>query len=677
MRKPKSRQQVAQLRDKAIGLHRRGDLRGAQAAYVKYLKLAPHDGEVLGYLAITRFEQGYPSAALDLMQRAINSTPSDAGLKFNYATMLYKLQRFNEAELILKDCLQRDPELDVAAMTLGLVLLETGRLAEAIDHFTSAAKRWPKHASMLFNLAIAFRRDYQFENAELAFQRACALAPTDIEFRLQFAKQLYRNKKFPAAIEQYSSILKHQPENVAARSGLMLARLRICDWTNYQTESEMLLAALDHPPPESRSQTNNGAPSPYLITLISGDASACFKAARAASHTLTSTTVPRTTSARRANTGKIRLAYVSADFREHATAYLISELIELHDREKFEVVGISYGPIEKTPMRQRMETAFDKFVDVSNLSSPQIAHAMKQLELDIAIDLQGFNQHNRMEIFAKRPAPIQVLYLGWPGTSGSACYDYVLADPIVIPRENAHNFAENPIWLPGPYQPNDRNRKVSELPPTRAECGLPDNAFVFSCFNNAFKITPEIFDVWMRILKAVPNSILWLLDSAAEGRENLREAAVLRGVEPERIVFAPRASNPDHLARHAHIDLVLDTLPYNAHTTASDALWMGIPILTCTGSSFAGRVATSLLTACQLPELITADIAAYENTAVQLAHNPSALRTLKSKLQSSRHTSALFDTPRTVQHVEHAYAAIISRHANGEPPSPLDLSSLN
>lgn len=677
MAKPKSRQQVAQLRDKAIGLHRRGDLRGAQAAYIKYLKFVPHDAEVLGYLAITRFEQGYPGAALELMQRAVNAAPNDAGLKFNYAAMLYKLQRFNEAEPILRDCLQSDPELDVASMALGLVLLETGRLAEAIDHLTSATGRWPEHANMFFNLAIAFRRNYQFENAELAFERACALAPADNEFRLQFARQLYRNRKFTPAIEQYSAILKHDPKNVAARSGLMLARLRICDWTNYQSESEILIAALDHAPPDSPSHTTNGAPSPYLITLISGDASACLKAARAASSMITASTAPRTSSARRADTDKIRLAYVSADFREHATAYLISELIELHDRAKFEVVGISYGPNERTPMRQRMESAFDKFVDVSHLSTAQIANTMKQLELEIAIDLQGFNQHNRMEIFAKRAAPVQILYLGWPGTSGSAFYDYVLADPIVIPRENAHHFAENPIWLPGPYQPNDRNRKVSEPPPTRADCGLPDNAFVFSCFNNAFKITPEIFDAWMRILKAVPNSILWLLDSMPEGRENLRNEAQLRGVEPTRIVFAPRASNPDHLARHTHIDLVLDTLPYNAHTTASDALWMGIPILTCTGSSFAGRVATSLLTACRLPELITVDIAGYEDTAVNLAHNPSALRALKSKLESSRHRSALFDTPRTVQHVEHAYTAIMSRHANGEAPSPLDLSSLN
>lgn len=679
MGKPKSHQQVVQLRGKAINLHQRGDLRGAQAAYAKYLKFVPRDGEVLGYLAVTKFEQGYPSAALDLMQRAVNANPADAGVKFNYAAMLYKLQRFREAEPLLSECLQRNPDLDVAALTLGLVLLETGRLTKAADHFTRATQRWPKHANMFFNLALAFQRDYQFENAELALERACTLAPTDSEFRLQFAKQLYRNRKFCAAIEQYLSILEHDPKNITARSGLMLARLRVCDWTDFHKESENLLAALDAPAPDTRAQTNNGAPSPYLTTLISHDASACFKAARAASQKIAAKAEARisTPNAHRGaklNRDKIRLAYVSADFREHATAYLVSELIELHDREKFEVVGISYGPNEQTPMRQRMETAFDQFVDVSQLSTTQILKTMQQLRLDVAVDLQGFNQHNRMEIFAKRSAAIQVLYLGWPGTSGSAFYDYILADPIVIPHGSAHHFSENVIWLPGPYQPNDRSRKVGEDPPTRAECGLPDGAFVFSCFNNAFKITPEIFDVWIRILKAVPASVLWLLDSAVEGRENLRKEAALRGLEPERIIFAPHAPNPDHLARHVHIDLVLDTLPYNAHTTASDALWMGVPIVTCTGSAFAGRVATSLLASCGLNELITTNITDYENTAVNLARAPSTLQALKDKIRDSRNASALFDTPRLVRHVEHAYTEITSRHARGEAPSPLDLS---
>ena len=327
-------------------------------------------------------------------------------------------------------------------------------------------------------------------------------------------------------------------------------------------------------------------------------------------------------------------------------------------------------------MRRRMEAAFDRFEDVAACSAAEMIARVRALDLDIAVDLQGFNQFNRMEVLAARVAPIQALYLGWPGTSGAGFYDYVIADPIVIPPQSLASFSESVAWLPGPYQCNDRKRSVAAEAPSRAACGLPEAGVVFACFNNPFKILPEIFDLWMRILAAVPESVLWLLASTPEAEHNLQAEAAARGVAPERIVMAPFVANAEHLARHRHIDLVLDTLPYNAHTTASDALWQGIPVLTRTGTSFAGRVATSLLEGCGMPELITATVEDYERTAVALARDPATLAAIKAKLAAQLPAAPLFDTPRLARHIELAYAEMKARHDRGEPPSLLDVREL-
>jgi predicted O-linked N-acetylglucosamine transferase (SPINDLY family) len=371
---------------------------------------------------------------------------------------------------------------------------------------------------------------------------------------------------------------------------------------------------------------------------------------------------------------RIRLAYLSADFHEHATAYLMAELFELHDRARFEVSAISFGPNKRSRMRTRLRRSFERFIDVRAQSDHEVASLVREMEIDIAVDLKGFTTDSRTGILAYRAAPIQVNYLGFPGTMGADYIDYILADRVVIPEEHQPCYTEKVVYLPDSYQVNDSRRSIAERTPSRAEAGLPERGFVFCCFNNNYKITPAVFDVWMRLLRQVPDSVLWLLEANAVAASNLRREAQARGVEPERLVFAKRAKLAEHLARHRLADLFLDTLPYNAHTTASDALWTGVPVLTRLGSSFAGRVAASLLRAVGLPELIARSVEEYEALALELATDPALLRQFKDRLAANHLTAPLFDTARFTRHIEAAYTRMWEIGQRGEVPRSLDIS---
>jgi predicted O-linked N-acetylglucosamine transferase (SPINDLY family) len=363
---------------------------------------------------------------------------------------------------------------------------------------------------------------------------------------------------------------------------------------------------------------------------------------------------------------RIRIGYFSADFHNHATSYLMAELFEAHDRLKFEIYGFSFGPNTQDEMRNRLSKGFDKFLDVSKLPDSEIAQLSRDLEIDIAIDLKGYTEDSRTAIFAYRCAPIQVNYLGYPGTMGVNYMDYVIADPIVISESNVDSFAEKIVYLPNCYQVNDSKRKISEKQFTRSDCGLPEKGFVFCCFNNGYKIQPQTFQIWMRILQSVEGSVLWLYEDNATASANLREEAEQLGVDSNRLIFAPRLSMEEHLARHCMADLFLDTLPYNAHTTASDALWAGVPVLTCMGKSFAGKVAASLLNAIDLPELITYNAQEYEEKATQLAADPQVLNCLKNQLSVNKTTSSLFNIGQFKGHFEAALSKMYAVYQSGE-----------
>jgi len=346
-------------------------------------------------------------------------------------------------------------------------------------------------------------------------------------------------------------------------------------------------------------------------------------------------------------------------------------LLELHDRSRFELFALSFGPDDNGPMRARITAAVDRFERVNDMSDAQIAMLVAELQVDIVVDLKGYTRDSRPGIFQYRPAPIVVNYLGYPGTMGAACYDYIIGDPVVTPLEHADFYSEKIVQLPHSYQVNDRQRVIAPHTPSRQQQGLPDEGFVFACFNNNYKITPEVFDVWMRLLAQVDGSVLWLLADNEDAVANLRREALARGIASSRLVFAPRAPLPEHLARHRLADLFLDTLPCNAHTTASDALWAGLPVLTCLGATFAGRVAASLLTAVGLPELVTPDLAAYEALALQLATDAGRLAMLRQKLQAQRDSAPLFDTPRFTAHLEKAYLQMVERYRQGLAPQAL------
>lgn len=346
----------------------------------------------------------------------------------------------------------------------------------------------------------------------------------------------------------------------------------------------------------------------------------------------------------------------------------MAELFELHDKNKFELIAFSFRPCEKDEMRQRLLNTFDQFIDVSLKSDKDISLLSREINIDIAVDLMGFTKNNRVNIFSYRVAPIQVNYLGYPGTMVAEYIDYIIADRTLIPLQNQQHYSEKVVYLPNSYQSNDRQRVIADKVFTKEELNLPNDGFVFCCFNNNFKITPETFDGWMRILKAVEGSVLWLLEDNLTAGINLRKEAQNRGIDPKRLVFANRMKLPEHLARHKAADLFIDTLPYNAHTTASDALWAGLPVLTCMGECFASRVAASLLNAIELPELITTTQEQYVATAIELATNPAKLKEIKQKLERNRLTTALFDSPRFTKHIEAAFMQMYERYQADLPP---------
>jgi predicted O-linked N-acetylglucosamine transferase (SPINDLY family) len=377
---------------------------------------------------------------------------------------------------------------------------------------------------------------------------------------------------------------------------------------------------------------------------------------------------------KRPQSQKIRVGYFSADFHNHATGYLMAELFELHDESQFELVGFSFGPMANDEMRQRLLKSFDQFIEVGGKSNVEIAELSRDLNIDIAVDLKGFTQDARTGIFSYRPAPIQVNYLGFPGTMGADYIDYIIADKTLIPLDAQSSYTEKVAYLPNSYQANDRKRLISDRQFTRAELGLPENACIFACFNNNYKITPLVFDSWVKILSLVEGSVLWLLADNPTAKNNLIKEATARGLDSCRLIFAERMPLPEHLARHRQADLFLDTLPYNAHTTCSDALWAGLPVLTLMGSTFPGRVGASLLKAIDLPELITNTQEEYEAMAIELAINPQKLRDIKLKLARNRLTTPLFDTPLFTKNLETIYTKMMERYQADLQPDHITIT---
>jgi predicted O-linked N-acetylglucosamine transferase (SPINDLY family) len=550
--------------------------------------------------------------------------------------------------------------LHVSALTeRGFLLNRLERHADALADFDRVLSLGRDHVAAWLGRGIALARLNQEDEALLSFSEALRLDSTNPLTLYNRAALLSSAKRFEEASRDLEELLDRTPDFPLARGLFVDAKLHLCDWRGLAEQVTEIAGALHR---------GQRVIHPFVHLTISGspeDQLTCAQIQAAEAYPAASPLYR----GEKYQHEKIRVAYLSGDLFEHAVPLLVTGVLEHHDRNRFDTYGISLGAKDNSEMRKRLENAFTQFIDVSNSTNSEIANLLRKLEIDIAVDLSGYTGRGRAGVLAHRAAPIQVNYLGYPGTLGAQYIDYLIADRTVIPPEHRRFYPEHIVWLPDTYQANDSARRVSNERPTRNEALLPDAEFVFCCFNGNHKILPETFARWMRILRLTGNSVLWLLENNPRASANLRTAADSQGVSPARLVFAQQEPPDRHLARLPLADLVLDTLPYGAHTTASDALRMGVPVLTLLGGSFAGRVAASLLSAIGCPELITSSASEYESFACELTRNPALLEGIKNRIAHNGKTAPLFDTPRMTRNLEAAYTEMWQRHQRGESPT--------
>lgn len=591
--------------------------------------------------------------------QAISFNPDYAQAYYNRSFVLNKLNRLTES---LADCdriISYMPNFPEAHYNRGNALLALRQLTGALASFDRATVLNPRYADAYSNRGNVLKELGQLSEALASYERAISIHPDNAEYHYNRGNILLPLNRFAEAVESFEMALAIAPKLPYAFGALLHSRMHCCDWHELDSTFTKIVKA------------NSGGEKvsvPFFFLAIPSGSDQQKRCAQIYAHDKYPVYVPPVWAGERYVHERIRVGYFSSDFRNHAMAYLIAEMIERHDRSRFEIIAFSFSPPTDSPIRQRLEKAFDRFIDVSAMSDQDIALLSRRTEIDIAIDLNGYTANSRAEIFAMRHAPIQVNHLGYPGTLGANFIDYIIADQTVIPEERMSDYSEQIVYLPNTYWFNDSTKEISDRRFSRAELGLPDDRFVFCCFNNSYKITPDVFDIWMRLLSSVEGSVLWLLEGNLIATDHLRREAEKRGVSPDRLVFAPRMALPDHLARHRQADLFLDTFYYNAHTTASDALWTGLPVLTCPGETFASRVAASMLNAIGLPDLIAQSPAGYEALAMELANNLPKLAGIKARLEKNRRTYPLFDTALFTQHIETAYSSMWERYQSGLPP---------
>lgn len=601
------------------------------------------------------------AGAEPLLRSALELAPGRPSIVSNLAAALIGQKKFSAARGLAEQALAADPNNAEAWLNLGRCHEHERALSAALDAYRRALAIKPDYAEAWCNSGNAYTALERFDEALNAYGKATALKADFAEALGNLAIVLNRVNRPAEAIQRIERAIALKP-HLPYGSGIRIqAKLALCDWSSFATDSATIARQVAEGRPAVQPFAFLGLPSDPALQRRCAEVYAADKYPAAPP-----VTFPPPVAGRR-----IRIGYFSADFHRHATAYLMAGLFELHDRSRFEIFGFSFGASTQDDMRRRLEAGMEHFFDLHGKSDAEIVALARELQLDIAVDLKGYTQNERAGLFAARMAPIQVSYLGYPGTMGAGFIDYIIADAVVIPPGHEKHYSEAVVRLPHTYQVTDRSRPISDRVFTRTECGLPEQGFVFCCFNNNYKLTPESFDIWMRLLHKVPGSVFWLLDSSEGVADMLRKEAQARGIAPERLVFAKRMASPEHLARHACADLFLDTFHYNAHTTASDALWAGLPVVTKIGSCFAGRVAASLLRAANLPELITETPEDYEALALALATDPERLRAVRDKLARQRLLCPLFDTAGFTRDLEAAYEAMQARWLHGQPPAQI------
>ncbi len=638
----------------------------AIASYSMALAIAPDCVETLKNRGIAYSKANRFDDAIASFDQALDVSPNDVEALMHRANALIRVLNADEAIVNYEKVLKLNRDHPEALNNRGVALATLKRHDEALASWDKALAAQPDYVEAHHNRACALLELHRFREAARGFGEVLRLKPDHIHALINRGSILFRLKRYDESLSSFERALAINPESVYLPGRVEHAKGHVCDWRNYDLTVQELLGGI-----------RAGKPVTLPFCLLSMSDSPqdqlksatifCSRSNLISNESSKASESPPPKPVRRHH-DRIRLAYLSADFHEHPTAHLMAGLFERHDRSKFEIAAISFDRPSQGPTRSRLVNSFERFIDVHKKSDSEVAALLRESGFGIAVDLKGFTTDARVGILARRPAPIQVNYLGYPGTTGADFIDYIVADEFIIPRDQFVHYTEKIVSLPGCYQVNDRDRKISDLIPTRREVGLPERAFVFCCFNNTYKIKPQVFDVWMRLLAKVDQSVLWLYTTNATAVKNLRREAAARRIDPSRLVFAPRVKLEYHLSRHRIADLFLDTLPCNAHTTASDALWAGLPVLTCSGRTFASRVAGSLLHAVGLPDLVTHTLDDYEALALKLATDANLLCEVKDRLARNRLTEPLFDTDRFRRHIEAAYMTMWEIHQRGENP---------
>lgn len=621
----------------------------AIASYDRTIALSPNNAAAHCGRGIALLSLGQRAAAIASFDESIALSPANAAAYYNRGIALLDLRQYEAAIASYDKAIEFKPDYPEAYINRGFALFVLRQYEAAIASYDRAIALNPDYADVYSNRGSALFELMQYEAAVASFDRALAVSPNNAEACFSRGVALVELERHEAAIASFDRALALKPDLEFLDGARLNAKIQICDWDNLEAEIGRLAARIERDEP---------AAAPFLVMALTDSPALQRKAAQIwvrhecpPNHVLPPLL-------KRGKHDKIRIGYFSADLRERPVSMSMAELFETHDRSNFELSVFSFG--EKT---------FDRFIDIRRKSDREIALLARSMELDIAIDLGGFTQGGKPQILAMRAAPLQVSYLGYSGTMCADYIDYLMADPTLIPEDERRHHGEKIIYLPHGCLANDSTRSIADEVPTREELGLPRKGFVFCCFGHSHKIMPGAFDSWMRILRRVDDSVLWLSDLNPAAAGNLRKEAALRGVGAERLIFArPMASRPEHLSRHRVADLFVDSLPYNAHAAAGDALWAGLPVLTCMGQAFAGRATASLLNAVGLPELIASSREQFEELAVELACNPRRLAAIKQKLADNRFTTPLFDTPLLTRHLESAFTAIYERY-HADPPT--------
>ena len=675
--------------ENAFRLYQEGRLQEAFDAYEALLRREPGHAEALHFSGLLLHQAGQTEAGVERVERSLRIDARAPDPWCNLGALYQSLGQLDAAVAALHEALRRDPKLVEVWGNLAGVYLELGRNVEAETAARRAVAIRPDHFEGSFNLALSLQAQGEFAPALETVTRLVAQAPAaaataglkaDLEqalgqwdvaratlagaiamhpevaqLRLQLARAEELAHALPDAAAAYRDALRIEPDNGSALSDLLHLQKRMCDWRGLGALRERFRAGVAA-----------GRPGLSPFTLLSDPSSRTEQRHCAERWSALFVAAGESSPSRSVSTGKLRIGYLSSDFHQHATAFLAAGLFEQHDRSRFDVFGYSTSRDDGSAMRARLVKAFDCFVEARDWHATRLAAQIATDGIDILVDLKGHTEGAPTAAVALRAAPIQVNYLGYPGTMGAGFMDYVIGDAIVTPFEHAADYSEAIVQLPASYQINDRGRPIAATP-SRHTLGLPEKSMVFCCFNAAYKINPAVFDAWTRILHAVPNSVLWLLARGDEdpAQDNLRREAAARGIEPERLRFATYRANTEYLALYRSADLFLDTWPYNAHTTASDALWAGCPVLTWMGDTFAGRVAASLLRAVGLPELVMPDVESYITHAIEFGREPERLAPLRSRLNNDGRASPLFDTAATTRALEDAYLTMAAQARNG------------